>query len=295
MIINRLADGLKAFETFVPLIYKSFVSLIKVILISDLRVKIPATQERTCFVLGNGPSLQESLREYDQLFHKYDLFSVNHFAAAEEYVHYQPGSYVLLDPGFFIESAQNDSRVNETIDKIVSETKWSMYLYIPRSAKGWSKIKYLKTNKNIQIVFFNYTIVNGFDPLSFFLYRRNLGFPVCQNVLGASILLALNIGYQEIFLFGADHSWIKDLRVNEDNELYLTHRHFYSAVIPTKHVKISDPVKNTPVTLGQFFVSCFKVFDVYYVLERYAKHRKSRISNASDGSFIDAFERRKPK
>ena len=50
--------------------------------------------------------------------------------------------------------------------------------------------------------------------------------PFSQNVLVAAIYISLNLGYKNIYLLGADHSWAHDVSVNDDNQLCLNDRHF---------------------------------------------------------------------
>ena len=53
------------------------------------------------------------------------------------------------------------------------------------------------------------------------------GMPRPHNVLIPSIILSMRMGFKKIYLAGADHSWLKEIFVSEDNEVFLTQKHFY--------------------------------------------------------------------
>lgn len=296
-MIYKLAAAFKKFEGFVLQVYLSFVSLFKILVLSRFGVKIPLATEEECFILGNGPSLKESIQKYDALFTQSRILCVNHFALTEEYQRYKPEYYVLLDPLFFSGDAkERDPNVNRTYHKLLHETSWPMNLFVPQLSKGEGRLNEITNkNKNISIVYYNYTIVSGFDRFTFLFFKKNLGMPLCQNVLGTSIFLALNMGYKKIYLFGADHSWIQNLRVNENNELYMNHVHFYSNESKPVITKIyRSQFSSEMMPLSEYFLACFKTFHVYYILERYSRYLKARIYNASGMSYIDAFERKNP-
>ncbi|MBV6644238.1 MAG: DUF115 domain-containing protein [Cyclobacteriaceae bacterium] len=296
MNVNKWADGLKSVEEFISKIYQSFISLVKVLLLSKFNAKIPQSDRKTCFILGNGPSLKSSIEYFQELFGKNDVLCVNHFAQTAEYQKFKPENYVLLDPNFFLDdNVTHDPKAKNTLEVMARDTSWQMNIFIPRSARRSKSAKSFHQNPNLNIVYFNYTIVSGLDKLAFALYKRNLGFPVCQNVLGASILLALNMGYQRLYVFGADHSWLQSFSVNEQNELVLSHQHFYTQKDKPLIAKVYSHQENkVGATMSEFLTSLHKAFEVYHVLKRYAAYRGTEIFNASEVSFIDAFPRKKP-
>ena len=92
-----------------------------------------------------------------------------------------------------------------------------MNLFIPKSAATSPALKDVcDSNKNIQVHYFNYTVFKGFENIAFKFYRKNLATPQSQNVLVASLFLAINCGFKKVYLTGADHTWHQNLHVDEE-------------------------------------------------------------------------------
>jgi len=127
-----------------------------------------------------------------------------------------------------------------------------------------------------------------------YFYRKNLAMPRVQNVLTASIFLAMNIGYKKIFVVGADHSWHESIAISDKNILYLKNTRFQDDKEKDFAPFFEDPANETiPYRMYNLFRDLSKMFLSYMELERYSKSIKAKIYNASDKSYIDAFERKK--
>jgi hypothetical protein len=114
--------------------------------------------------------------------------------------------------------------------------------------------------------------------------------PQCQNVLAASLFLSINRGYKEIYLFGADHSWHQQISVANNNKIMLNDQHFYNT--EGKAVALNSTTQNQQST-ADIFYSLYKAFKSYIVLNNYAVYRNCKVYNASEVSFIDAFQQKK--
>jgi hypothetical protein len=102
------------------------------------------------------------------------------------------------------------------------------------------------------------------------------------NVLNAAIFVALNVGYKKLYLYGADHSWLKDLFVDQDNNICSYQNHFYDDnKIPYKMAKGS-------LKLG--IQGIIDAFESYEILENYSKSINATIINKTQGSYIDIFK-----
>lgn len=289
--MDRFADVYTATATFLQNVLGSLVSVIKVLLLSDFSAQVPrATRDRAA-LLGNGPSLAESLDRDTAFLGTCELFCVNNFAQTEAYERLRPENYVFLDPYFsrFDGAGHNHPVVRKTLDALQAKTDWPVTVYVPRPARRSAYWQQLARHPHLNVVFFNYTIVAGFQGFRHFLYRQNWGMPQSQNVLVAVLFLALNRGFRELYLFGADHSWHEQLRVADDNRLLLRDDHFYEQNGPS--LAIHDP-KNRPESGVRLqFQSLAKAFYGYEVLAAYARSRGQRVLNASVKSYIDVFER----
>jgi hypothetical protein len=281
----------KLFSAIANIFYTKL-SIFKIILKSKLSVRLPIAKHNTCIVLGNGPSLKTSLEKHPVFFSQHPLLCVNSFAVTKEYKSLQPEYYVMLDPSWW--KGENELLL-KTIAAIERDTSWPIVLLLPQQAKGAAKLIALQqSNKNISIVFFNYTVYKGLQGIGNWLFKKNLAMPQSQNVLVASLFLPINMGFKTIYLFGADHTWHETLYVNDDNVLCVKHIHYYENEKEIKHVPFYKGVhlKET-FTMSEIMYTFAKVFAGYERLRKYADARNCTIYNASEVSFIDAFERKK--
>ena len=279
-----------SFSTFINQCANTFVSLIKVILKSKRGSTLPIANTPSCIVLGNGPSLKTSLEKYPDFFTKHALVCVNSFSITEEYTTLKPTYYVILDPGFWY---GDSDVVTNTIDSLIKKTTWTVYLLVPHLAKQSPKFRELnKHNPNIKINYFNYTVYRGFKSIGYKLYKNNIAMIQSQNVLVGSLFLALNIGFKEIYLFGADHTWHETLYVNDENIVCLKHLHFYDGKEKPDYRPFYKGIhlKET-FNMYEVFTTFAKIFYGYMQVNEYAEFRKAKIYNASEVSYIDAFER----
>ncbi|MFN3404422.1 MAG: hypothetical protein ACK40G_10040 [Cytophagaceae bacterium] len=293
-MVYKVKRFFEALENVLYNFYEVIKSLVKLLVLSRFYIKVPKATRDVCFVIGNGPSFKSVLQSNLELLKSSELFCVNNFPSSDEYELLKPGNCVLLDPGYY---PQDISKMNpvlsKTIHDIVSKTNWKLNLFIPVLA---SKAKHLTSlpskNRNVTVYFYNYTIIKGFKFFRNFLFSRNLGMPQCQNVLGATIFLAVNSGYKKVYLIGADHTIGKNIFVNENNELCMIHEHFYSDGKKTITPAYNPNVSKKRLNIAEFYQLCVKTFTTYYILEEYAKGKNAKIYNLSEGSYIDAFERK---
>jgi hypothetical protein len=102
-----------------------------------------------------------------------------------------------------------------------------------------------------------------------------------ETVINAALMLAIYSEYRQIFLMGTEADWIKNLRVDKDNHLWLNDTHFYKE---NERVILPDKMHNQCLSL-------YYAFRTYTDIEHYSKHCKVKIYNLTPSSFIDAFEK----
>ncbi|MCX6296428.1 MAG: DUF115 domain-containing protein [Bacteroidetes bacterium] len=270
----------------------TFLSIIKIFIRSKFNLKLPETENNSCIVLGNGPSLKDSLLKHNTFFKLHELVCVNSFATTSEFSELKPQYYVILDDSFW---KSDGEIVVETIEALRSKTNWNLNLFIPQIASRSDRYTNLcKQNSNIKLHYYNYTVFNGSETIANWFYKKNLAMPQSQNVLVASIFLSINLGFKEIYLVGADHSWHQNLHVDENNVVCVKDVHFFEN---------EENVKYRPFKKGIHIDETFKMYEIltawskafygYIALNKYAAHQNCKIYNSSELSFIDAFERKK--
>lgn len=250
-----------------------------------------------CYILGNGPSLKYDLDVNLDFLKQQKTFAVNLFVKSSFYVVLKPKYYVLADPNFWIRTGlANKSKAEEvtlsTLRDIRTNTNWELIILAPYDAKMYFT-DFFSGNKFIKIVCFNSTVipVEGIDSITNFLFKKNFASPRIQNVLIGAVYTALNIGFKEINLLGADHSWTKELVVNDNNQVGCVDDHFYHEETPS--FRLYTRYDGVDYKIHELLRDFAYMFEGYYILKKYADYQDAIIYNRSRGSFIDAFERKK--
>ena len=274
---------------------ESVLSLIKVLIRSRWGVQLPARQQTRCSVLGNGPSLNDSLANHLDFLLETELIVVNGFALTDYFTRLRPANYIIADPNAFAFHNATTGRedLHQILVALVGQVNWPMRLFIPDFAKGSYFIQKLEAgNPRIELVYYNPTIVRGFKNFRYWLYAANLGMPQAQTVIVTALFLMINRKFDQIFLFGADTSWHEQIRISDDNQLLIKQVHFYDKPKDVAFMPVySDTQRTQTFTMASQFLSLHKVFRGYEVLREYADFRKVRVLNASSKSYIDALER----
>ncbi|MBC7411119.1 MAG: hypothetical protein H7331_01525 [Bacteroidia bacterium] len=284
---------IKSVDHFFSQLINTLFSLGKIVLKSKRGVDLPKATNDTCIVLGNGPSLKTTLEKHSTILLKTDLLCVNNFATANEYELLKPSYYLMLDPNYWYDNPTD--LVKQTYDSLQTKTVWKLQLILPFEAKNAKALNSLiSNNKNIEVRFINYVVFKGFNVLGNFLYTKNIAMPQSQNVLVACLFAGINIGFKKLYLTGADHTWHENLHVNENNDLCLKDIHFYENKEQVKYrMFYKDSTQTLTFKMHEILATLSKSFYGYINVNNYAKYRNVSIYNASEISFIDAFERKK--
>lgn len=253
------------------------------VLIRSRRVSRDAEKpaEGVLIIMGNGPSLRQTIDRQVEILERYDTMAVNFAANTPDFFRLRPLRYMLADPHFFrLPSADpNVGRLWENLGKI----DWEMTLHVPVGAR------LPELPENIRLRRFNMTPCEGYDALCHAVFSRRLGMPRPRNVLIPAIMEGLSEGYSDIYLVGADHTWPHTLYVDELNRVVSVQPHFYE-----DNKKELDRVAReyAGLHLHDVLGSMTVAFRSYHQIARYAEKRGVRIFNSTPGSLIDAFTRR---
>ncbi len=245
--------------------------------------RVAAEGERL-IVMGNGPSLKRNIDEDMELLMGSRTMAVNFAANADEFFSLKPDYYIIADPHFF-DGRSSDPNVERLFDRLNSRVDWNMTLFIPAVRKASDTgIQ----DQHIKIEKFNLVGVEGFRFMENMVYGSGRGMPRPRNVLIPAIMVGMAMGYKEIFIIGADHTWTRTLEVDDDNNVVSVQPHFYKDNEEEKQ-RVTSVYRN--VRLHDMLLSMHLAFKSYHTIARYARERGVRIVNATPGSFIDAFQR----
>lgn len=283
-------------KTFFSNLWQTLLSLLKILLKSSFRTPLPALpaaeggtaggRQRELLILANGPSLTQTVSEHRAFLQGKDLLAVNHAATSALFEELKPRYYLLADPLFWIDTDIRD----RTFGALAGRTSWPMVLFMPTRAwkdRTWQPI--VAANRNIEVVKYNSTPVEGFPAFCNRVYKLGLGMPRPHNVLIPSIAVGIRLGYARIYLAGADHSWLPEITVNDQNEVLMNQKHFYD-----RGTSQARAVRNEDLTTARLSTILHHMsvaFGSYFILRDFARYCRCEVINVTPGSYIDAFPR----
>ncbi len=248
-----------------------------------------AKSDEELVILGNGPSLNDTMANNKEFLLARHLLAVNFAANTPIFTELKPKFYMLTDPVFF--NRMELDNVQQLWRNFAETVDWEMTLFIPTKAKkkgDW--FNNVIKNKNITICTYNMTPVEGVQWFENMAYNHHWGMPRPRNVLIPSIMQGIAMRYKTIYLAGADHSWLKTLSVDDDNRVVSIQPHFYKEA-KSEEERIKKDYMNIP--LHQVLESMYIAFRTYHVIRRYADYRGVKVLNITPNSFVDAFARLK--
>ena len=175
---------IKGIVVFFREILYTIVWFCEVLLKTDFKNHIISKRrDKVLCVLGNGPSLRESI-ENNELAEG-DYMVVNFFYNSPFYDKLQPLYYIIQDPFFF-----EDDNI---FIKILEKTTWKMFFFVPYSA--WKKYHLLQnTSPNVVIIPYHWIQYKGFECFRNKIYKNGLSMPKPQNVIVPALFNGINMG-----------------------------------------------------------------------------------------------------
>lgn len=294
------------FILFLEDLAASIMTSIKIFFLSRLYPHKPPRLKpnESAVLLGNGPSLKGFLADHPAFLKGKAIFCVNYFVRTVEFENIKPQYYVLVAPDFWQKEEKHGWKEEryKIFEALAEKTKWKMKLFVPTLAKKhqeWQNI--IKKNNYIEVYFVNITPIEGFTILNHFYFKKWLGMPRPHNVLVATLFIALNMRFSKIYIAGADHSWMKEIVVGDNNRVFLSQKHFYDSQLnPDAHYQNKPDAK--PMYIGttkkerrlhEILHKFYYSFRSYWELKEYARHLGTQVYNITEGSYIDAFDRLK--
>jgi len=271
---------------------QSLKSMLKMALLSrpvasGLRGAVKGDTGRGIIIMGNGPSLADDIALHADALAQGPAMAVNFAANAPEFSRLRPAYYIIIDPHFF------SGKADHNLQKLwsgISAVDWPMTLIVPR--KEASRLpQSVRDNECVAVARVNPVAVEGWHWLESAAYSSGMGMPRPRNVLIPAIMAAVVMGYREIYLCGADHSWLKTISVDDDNCVVSIQPHFYKDDERELKRQRRDYMK---YPLHQILESFSIAFASYHRMQRFARGKGISIYNATPGSYIDAFERKRP-
>lgn len=248
-------------------------------------------------IIGNGPSLTKTMELYGDVVCETPCMMVNFAANTELYERIRPSIYLLVDPAWYNPTEQLKIVVKSCIDAICEKTTWQMKIVMPHCAIGCFATEKFKENSNLEVLYYEdgWQITEG--KTQYEAWDKNLATPPGQTVLNTAVWLSIYWGYKETYIIGADTSWHAELKMDQEtNELYIIDTHFYDN--KAVYGELYDEKQNRrPIgtKLHEELFAEATALQEYCELREYADWKGVKVYNASEYSWIDAFERKKLK
>ena len=280
---------------FIKNSYHTLKSLYKLAKSDRVSMKFPNRERDDIFIIANGPSVSEQIKKYPDMCVNRDVMCMNYIANADFYEKLKPKYYIIADPNDFTSDDMCSAELLESrtkgLNNIISKTSWKMSFFIPDFARGnGSFCNNIQKNANITTMFFPTTTFNGFETIRYYFLSRGMVVPGIQSVLIAAVYLAIIMGYKNIYLFGAEHSWLHDIFCDDDNQVYLYDRHSYGT---EKRILYKDAFGKEKTTMCFQLAAAVELFRQHEDLQKFAQYLGVSIYNVTPGSLIDVYERKK--
>ena len=258
-------------------------------------------------VVGNGPSFNDTYAKYKEVLKKTDLICVNSFCDSELFTELKPKYYIIAEPAYYDDEHLSQylrfEEYQSNINSLVNKTSWEMIFFVPSYGRKSSLVRSIKKNPNIKIYqysndAFNADIYHGKRlPAYFRKLDLNRAFVPQQTVLNAALMLGIFLRYANIFLVGADNSFIKDIDVDQTTNMLISKfGHFMDSGKTEDEIEkqneLSSRGANTHNGLENWNGAFVKMLQGYKVAVQYAEYAGVNVYNASEYSLIDCIGRR---
>lgn len=252
-------------------------------------------QKKKLLVLANGPSLKQSLEEIIKKneYKSNDVITVNFMLNDDSFFIMKPKYHVISDYHLFYDSADNKTRVDDFFEKVNTQVDWSLTLFITYSLWKNKKWKTKFTNSNLTLLPFHCIAAPESIGASYILSQMGLLGANYGSVLHHSIYIPILLGYKELFIYGADHTFFDGLCVDDNNRVCRKVTHFYDNSTEVKPIFNSYTGEKRPYKMSYFVSEYEKVFLGHDILRYIADKKGVEIYNMTPVSLIDSYKRRK--
>jgi hypothetical protein len=221
-----------------------------------------------CFIIGNGPSLNSQDLKF---LSNETAFVMNAFWKHPIVERWQPRYYCFSDPLFFNQSRQSKQFFVDLRARIKTS-----HFFAPLCYKSVIETQNLLPPETTSYVALgNHSL--GDEPGDPLDLTKEI--PYVQTIPQLAILIAIFMGFKEVYLLGLDHDWLARLKGSGGFN-------FFEGLSIDHADAISEPVP-----YESEMKSMLKVWRGYHALNARAMERGTRIYNATHGGFLDVFER----
>lgn len=245
-------------------------------------------------VLANGPSLKQFMNEELScgVRENCEYFGMNSVSTSDAFTVLKPAHYVVSDSIFFHDTAHGKQRGLSSMQALAEKVDWEMTLYIPWRYRKMEYVKIVEQNPHIRIIHFHSRRYEGLDSIRNWVFRAGLGNGEYSTVLLNALYVAITLGYKDIELYGADHSFFNNLFVTDNNILCYRYEHFDSQETEVKPMIWHHSPDRDYFNMTLFLEEKYTVFRGHEIMASYAEYMGAHILNCTPGSLLDVYDRK---
>jgi len=212
-----------------------------------------------CFIFGNGPSLNGLTKNDIQKLENETIFAVNNFYKSDLANFIYPKYYTLVDDLYLNKWSDAFDKINKTFQHAPP-----VFITDVRAKKSIEALE--NVSKAIYIYSKKYPTTKMSDNISENIYAP-------MNVVSLSILVAMYMGFKEIYLLGCDYN------------AFCTQGkgHCYDD---------KDELSGFSYNLAFYLKFYWITTEFHYLISKLAKKRGVKVINLTDGSLLDAYPRK---
>ncbi len=234
---------------------------------------------KRCFILGTGPSIlkQDLLRLQGE-----EVFVVNNFWHHPQYLKLHPNYYVITDPTYFPQNQEKTFLGDDLLkrDEVINKLPTKLFFNL----RGKEFIQERGLYKNNEIYYLG--IIGFFRSNHKFNLEIDKVIPEVKNVVLGCLIIAVYMGFEEIYLLGCEHDFFAHPR------FYEGFKHFYEEKKRDSTNAEEARYYNLNVQSYEDVIESYRLTFRNYRLfkEKIAQtYPRVKIYNATPNSFLDVF------
>ncbi len=233
---------------------------------------------KRCFILGNGPSLNDM---HAELIAGEYVFAVNTIYKWEQFDKLAVNYYVIADPAFYGKNSMGDKAYDREF--LLSNCKkihsFGIPVFFPLDASN-----YMKSNNFQKDTFYFYP---AFDFGEMRKIDITMEFPIFRTVVQYALCIAIYMGFSEIYLLGCDTSTILPSFQHLLGESAETSLHAYKDKVGESYLnRVTDYYGMEHLLYQQY-----EMFKAYRQIFEYCSQRGILLKNLSTRTALDMIPR----
>lgn len=209
-----------------------------------------------CVILGTGPSLNSLTKSQIENLKNEVTFGVNSFYKAKIADYLNPTYYALFDNLYW-------GAEKHFFKDILNKFSLSKPIFLT-DYRAYKIVEELGIELETMFIYNKKYPINRIDS------KPTGNMYIGQNVISTTILIAINMGFKEIYLLGCDYNSF--------------------ATINAEHCYNDEDEKDYNTENLAFYLKFYALTTrIHYLIAKYATRKKVKIVNITSGSLLDAY------